>query len=626
MLSGKTQSVTLLSATQGVGENVCTFINSPTLIEELISLLSKKHQFEIILIDCQESGLLFPTEVFFQITNLAKQLLEVEGSLIFLASHKAMAVKKESLIGDLALHNFCSYTELFDYSPTLTKHVLATTAKTEILPENTDLTQQVLLSSVPVLKEQGIKEKANRESVTKTALILSVIDNFTPISAICLRLNETHNLSTEQVLQEIKSLELQKFIYPVFAKVPFLVNCFRNRSSFTIKDYLLASQLITQSQFDELMVNQLIRHGKEATHIGGQLLKLRYINARQLEVIMQDLAFYGQRAGLDSNKLIKASSDEVQLQTLVGYLGTTDPANLLQNFAQNRDTGVLSIEHGEAHFRAHFDEGRLLHAKMGKIMGNKAIVEFASAWKEGIFVFIQRKPPADLAVENCKLTKNLDKLLLEAALAKDNMDQDMLALPKKMDIILEKLPDTRKLLDPEGVQNLAKDPKDNAPLSEKDIKLMKRLWLELDGLTKLSNVIRKLGDIARYEGVRAAHLLIYNGLSHVPETDLAQPLQKFNMICRHIAERIGIERSTAFLRLSLRDALGYSARASLYVISVHGELGIDESAAHSARTSLSQVLQDIEDWQVKYIEYASQEINPNELMAMIQAVHTDQAK
>jgi len=73
----------------------------------------------------------------------------------------------------------------------------------------------------------------------------------------------------------------------------------------------------------------------------------------------------------------------------------------------------------------------------------------------------------------------------------------------------------------------------------------------------------------------------------------------------------------------LRDALGYSARASLYIISPAGESGIDQAAAHSAHTSLTQVLRDVEDWQVKYIEYISHEMNPDELMTIIQEVHAD---
>ncbi len=626
MLPGQVETTPILTTDSGVAENICVLHNSPQLLDELASLVLTKKKFELILIDTQENGFLFPSEILFESSSLAKQLLEVEGILVFLTGTRAITITKESLLGDLSFHTFANYSELFDYSPSLTKHIQAVHNRNAILPENTDLTQQVLMSSVPILTESGIKAKGLRAGANKTNLVLSSVDNFTPVSALCLRLGESSKLTNDEILLELKSLEVQKLIYPLFAKVPFLVNCFRNRAPFTLKDYLLAAKLVSQTQLDELMIELGNKPVKEEASLGGLLLKKGFINARQLEIIMQDLAFYGQKAGLDSNKLIKASGEEAQLQTLVGYLGTTDPANLLQNFAQNRDTGVLSVEHRDAHFRAHFEEGKLTHVRIGKITGNKAILEFVSAWKEGIFVFIQRKPPQDLTMETCKLTKNLDKLLLESALAKDNMDQDMLALPKGLDIILEKLSDENKLLEQDGMQNVLKDPKDNTPISGKEVALMQRLWCELDGLTKLSDSIKRLGDVALYEGVRAAHLLVHSGLSHVPETDLAQPLAKFNLICCHICEKIGLERNLAFLRLSLRDALGYSARARLYLISSAGELGIDQAAAHSAHVSLSQVLQDVEDWQVKYIEYISQEINPDELMTLIEQVHIDTVK
>ena len=623
MLQEQVQSVPVVSANLGAAENICILQGGPNLMEQLRAQLVSKKKFELLLINAQESGFLFPNEIFFEMANLAKQLLEVQGIMILLTANKALSMTKESLIGDLSLRTFASYSELFDYSPTLTKYILAVTTEAEILPENTDLTQQVLMSSVPVLTESGIRAKGARQNLDKSSIVLSYVDNFTPFSSICSRLAQTHKLTNNDILTELKGLETHKYIYPVFTKVPFLVNCFRNRSAFTLKDYLLAAKLVTPAQLDELMLEVGSKPGKEATYLGGQLLKGEHINSRQLEIIMQDLAFYGQKAGLESNKLIKATVEESQLQTLVGYLGTTDPANLLQNFAQNRDTGVLSVEHRDAHFRGLFEDGRLTHVRIGKITGNRAITEFASSWHEGIFVFIQRKPPPDLNIDSCKLSKNLDKLLLEAALAKDNMDQDLQALPKGLDVILEKLPDERQLLSQDGMQSVLKDAKEKAPLNSTDVMIMKKLWAELDGLTKLSDAIKRLGDITQYEGVRAAHLLVYNGLSHVPDTDLAQPLAKFNTICRQINDCLGDERNMAFIRLSMRDSLGYSARARLYIIGGSGELGIDQAAAKSAHVSLSQVLQDVEDWQVKYIEYVSQEMNSAELMNIIQEVHAD---
>ncbi len=91
----------------------------------------------------------------------------------------------------------------------------------------------------------------------------------------------------------------------------------------------------------------------------------------------------------DVKKVLKRSSDDTQVQALVGHLGNTEASNLLQNIAQNRDTGVLSVEYRDLAFKAHYDMGKITHAKVGKIEGNKAIVEFCSAWKDGIFRFYQ---------------------------------------------------------------------------------------------------------------------------------------------------------------------------------------------------------------------------------------------
>jgi len=190
MLSGQTQLPPALGTNNSADDNICIVTNTTTLIDELSELLAHKRQFEVIIVDSQKSGFLFSTEIFFETSNLAKQLLEVEGSLIFLTSSRAMSIKKDSLIGNLSLNTFASYSELFDHSPTLTKHVLSTSGKADILPEHTDLTQQVLFSSVPVLKEAGIKAKGARQQTNRAGLVLSIIDNFTPISAICLRLIE----------------------------------------------------------------------------------------------------------------------------------------------------------------------------------------------------------------------------------------------------------------------------------------------------------------------------------------------------------------------------------------------------------------------------------------------------
>ncbi|MDQ5936354.1 MAG: hypothetical protein QG574_3690, partial [Cyanobacteriota bacterium erpe_2018_sw_21hr_WHONDRS-SW48-000092_B_bin.40] len=351
--------------------------------------------------------------------------------------------------------------------------------------------------------------------------------------------------------------------------------------------------------------------------LGSLAVKKQIFTSRQLEIALQDQAFYGQTDENDKVNLGSVAGEDDKVQSLVGHLGSTDPSNLLQNLATNRETGVLSVEYRDMQFRALFEMGKITHAKLGKIMGNKAVTEFASAWKQGIFVFVQRTPPADLAKDVCKVSKALDKLLLDAALAADNTEVTWKKLPKAADSILEKLPDPKNYLADEKLT----DPKEKFVLSATERAMMSRLWNALDGLHSIALVIRNLGDVTTSDAAAAIDRLLSYELVTVPTVDLFGPLTKFQTLVKRITETIGIERSEAFLRLSLRDTLGYSGRARVFILSRQADVGVDMAAARSAGTSLSVVLQDLEDWQVKYIEYATQELDRNVLLTIIREVH-----
>ena len=272
---------------------------------------------------------------------------------------------------------------------------------------------------------------------------------------------------------------------------------------------------------------------------------------------------------------MKTSAEEDRCSRLVGHLGTTDPSNLLQNIATNRETGVLSVEYKNLQFRAQFEVGKLTHAKVGKVMGNSAVTEFASSWKEGIFVFIQRTPPPDLANESCKVTKLLDKMLLDAALAKDNTDVVLKKLPRGIDSILEKMEDEKELLN-----TTLPDPLDaERSLTQDDMVTVRRVWESLDGSTTLATVIHYIGNVTTWQAARAVATLQEHKLAMVPAVLLHTPLEKFQLLTSAVTEKIGLELSIAFLRLSLRDSIGYSGRVRVYSIGTGGEVGVDMAAA-----------------------------------------------
>jgi hypothetical protein len=603
-------------------DNVVVLKWNTDLILELDALVEKRRLFEAVLVDCSEFGFFFPAELLVDGCRQINHFLELSGALIFLTEDKALAVVRETLMGSLSFHVFNSHAELFDYSPPLARQVKnVLSGVPEQSEENTDLSRQVMMSSVPVLTANGIKMKGAISTVSRNNCVLAAVDNYTPIGTISQRLTSQSKLSHDEFLHELKELEKSKAIYPVMSKIPFLVSCFRQQTPFSLKEYLCAAKLVTEDQIDSMNFEIQNMPVKDRLTLGPFAVKKGFLSARQLEIAMQDQAFYGQSGESNRVKLVKNTSEETQVQSLVGHLGTTDPSNLLQNLATNRETGVLSVEYRDMHFRALFELGKLTHGKVGKVQGNKAIAEFASAWKDGIFVFIHRTPPVDLIKEECKVTKQLDKLLLDAALGKDNTDVVLNKLPKALHSMLEKIPDEEGLLDCGELV----DPAEETPLTEAEVDLMKRIHGTLDGLTTLNAVLRDLGTVTTAELARAVGLLLHYELAEVPAVDISVPLLKFKLLTKCVAEKINAERSTAYLRLSLRDGIGFSQRARVFALTPTGDVGIDMAAARQAQTSLTNVIQDLENWQIKYIEYVSQDIAREDLLELIQKIHGEQS-
>ena len=588
-------------------------------LDELSGLAQTKRLYDVVIVDAAPSGFLFQTEVLLEAGRQARKLLAVQGALVFVTTDKAVALVRESLMGGISLHVFDRHAELYDYSPSLAAHVLAAMGKdTGAIEQSTDLAEQVLMSAIPVLTPFGIKLKAGMESSRRRNLILSAVDNYTPLSAIAQRLASQHGLGLEEVKEELRSLEQVRAIYPLFAKVPFLVHCFRNQIPFKLRDYLVASRLVTQDQLDEMVFEQQNTRERERLSLGPMAVAKGYLSTRQLEIAHQDQSFYGQGGEAEKVKLLSAGAGEqARVQSLVGHLGTTDPSGLLQSLANNRESGVLSVEYQDMQFRALYDQGKITHAKLGRVKGDIAIVEFASTWREGIFVFIQRQPPADLSESTCKVGKPLDKLLLDAALAADNIEVVAKKLPKGLKTPLEKLEDTNNL----WRSGRLVDPKEQIPLRDEDIAIMYRLWGALDGLTPITMTIKGLADVTTLSAVTAVDRLLAYNLVCIPATDISGPLAKFQQIAKDVGDRIGQERNIALLRLSLQAAQGYSVRARMFTLGPAGEIGIDFAAARSAGASLSAILKDLEDWQVKYIEYVSQELDKNVLRDIVFKVH-----
>ncbi|MBX9668398.1 MAG: DUF4388 domain-containing protein [Candidatus Obscuribacterales bacterium] len=596
--------------------NMCVLKYGVEVVEELRGLATGTHLYEAVIVDATLCGFLFPSELLVDAARIVDSLVEIKGALIFLRCDSAFAIIRENFTAAPSFRVFDSYADLFEFSPTLTKYIKAALGKDAGFEEGgADLSQQILMAAVPVLTEQGLQRKTNITTPGTENHLLALIDNFSPVAALAQR----SRLSESQILDGLKELETKKLIFPVFAKVPFLTSYFKNRRSFTIEEYMINCKILNQQNIDELVLELQGTSAKERMNLGALAVKRGKINSRMLEIALADQAFYGQSEGMKSKSKMTstATSEEAKVQSLVGHLGSTDPMSLLQNMATNRETGVLSVENRDMQFKAHFEAGKPMNARIGKLHGNNAVMEFASAWNQGIFVFIKRPPSEDLTKDTCKITKPLDKLLLDAALAQDNTQVVWNKLPRGADSILEKVESTKEKLEGDPII----EPKEKKPITKSQMEMVKRVWDSLDGLTTISRTIKLMGDITTSDFSWAIGMLLEYKMATVPDGDVSGPISKFQRLVAGIREQIGNEKNTAFLRLSFRDSLGYSGRARVFILSHRGDVDVDMAAARSAGTSLSTVLADLDNWQVKYIEYVSQELDRGTLLNIIRSIH-----
>lgn len=589
-------------------ENTAVMQYGPRTLEELEALTQSRRLFDIVIVKTIESGLLFPAELMVNASVFARKFLAVQGALVFVTKDRAAAFIKEKQTGFLTFQVFDSFSAVYDYSSSIAKSIQQAMGQTiEVRRESTDLAEQILLTAIPVLTTYGIKLKTGSEKRNHNKALLLAIDNYTPMHSIAQRF--ASECDFDSLKKELKKLEKIRAIYPIFAKIPFLVQNFQNGRQFKLKDFLLESHLLTREQIDDIL-SAMQQTKRNRLSIGSMAVAKGFISARQLELAMQDQSFFGQIRDTETEKT-RIEQDEGHVQSLIGNLGTTDAAGVLQNLASNRASGVVVVDYKDQSFKAVFEQGRLTYASMNKLRGNSAVTEFVSVWKEGVFVYMERPAPPDIATEDCKITRPLDKLLLDSALASDNIETVWKKMAHRNKSVLEKLPDRQGLL-----AQVLMDPQEAYELSPDEMEVMRSVWRAADGLSTVSDIIRYLGTVTSCQVAFAISRLIHYELMRVVMHDLGQPLANFRRIISILSGRIGSEHSEALLRISLRESQGYSAISRTFTLN-RNEIGVNLAAAKASALSLSNLGKALDGWQSKYVEHVAQEVELGELKQLI---------
>ena len=199
---------------------------------------------------------------------------------------------------------------------------------------------------------------------------------------------------------------------------------------------------------------------------------------------------------------------------LGGTLDVFDPAALLQSISAARNTGILEVWNPQgSRLWAYLEEGRIVKAKLGKICGDAAVIQFMCTFEEGDFNFRELTPGSESQElegsvgldRSYDVLKNTDKLLMEAMLAIDNLAQARAAIPRTNLYVLPE-PGTDK---PAVWEDLSKVPD---PPSADEVRAMSEIFRLGKGSMTLQEIFNRLDTVPAHLLWRGASLLIQHKL------------------------------------------------------------------------------------------------------------------
>jgi len=590
-----------------------TYSYRETLFAEFERLVEAAKQFDGLIIDLMQTGFSVPLDELVKFSLYAKRLLKPQGVLLFVKADGAITLTKDDPGGGLTFNVYDSPFGIFARHPMLADYVCATVSgidRRRLRGGGSTLANHILYTSTPVLTDSGRKAKEGFNLPAPQSWVLQMIDDYSSVEAITRTLEERHQLPADETLRMLQELEAEDIIFPVFSRIQFLSNCYHNRKPFRLGRYMVAAGILSESQLQELLERQEEEGwGKgQKTFLGLLAVRLGFLNTRELEVLLDDQYLYGGYHKKADSEGQVGRNVETMRDSMIGSLGAIDAHGLLQSLSTAQKTGLLTVENRDKALVVTFTNGKPISAKMNRLKGVEAITEFVTQWSEGIFVFRDKGLSQELD-DTCELGRSLDKLLLDSALYKDQVNQILSQLPTGRNTILERVWNFETLWNKLSAKPLKY--LDGSPVSDKDKQSIMQLANLIDGLSTLDEVIKSFDLWPGYAIIKSVHLLIDQRLVNVQQASLFRPLSVFQRIVSELQKTIGRDDNKALLQASLHYVHGDSPAASRFHIDHEGRVSVNLAQVKTSGTPVSAVLLELRRWMEAYLAYCRRQIDPH---------------
>ncbi|MCC7529263.1 MAG: DUF4388 domain-containing protein [Candidatus Melainabacteria bacterium] len=590
-----------------------TYSYRETLFAEFERLVEAAKQFDGLIIDLMQTGFSVPLDELVKFSLYAKRLLKPQGVLLFVKADGAITLTKDDPGGGLTFNVYDSPFGIFARHPMLADYVCATVSgidRRRLRGGGSTLANHILYTSTPVLTDSGRKAKEGFNLPAPQSWVLQMIDDYSSVEAITRTLEERHHLPADETLRMLQELEAEDIIFPVFSRIQFLSNCYHNRKPFRLGRYMVAAGILSESQLQELLERQEEEGwGKgQKTFLGLLAVRLGFLNTRELEVLLDDQYLYGGYHKKADSEGQVGRNVETMRDSMIGSLGAIDAHGLLQSLSTAQKTGLLTVENRDKALVVSFTNGKPISAKMNRLKGVEAITEFVTQWSEGIFVFRDKGLSQELD-DGCELKRSLDKLLLDSALYKDQVNQILAQLPTGRNTILERVWNFETLWNKLSTKPLKY--LDGSAVSDRDKQSIMQLANLIDGLSTLDEVIKSFDLWPGYAIIKSVHLLIEQRLVNVQQASLFRPLSVFQRIVSELQKTIGRDDNKALLQASLHYVHGDSPAASRFHIDHEGRVSVNLAQVKTSGTPVSAVLLELRRWMEAYLAYCRRQIDPH---------------
>ena len=575
---------------------------SDNLFLELDEQFSTGQPMKGLIIDLTETGFSVPMHYVFAFSSYAARVLAPSGVMLLLSKGSGIVLEQDRDAMNLTIKCFKPADAIFAHWPFLTELVRTTVPFFDHLQDaasKNSFRAYIARSIVPVLTDSGRKARQQIDPHKPIDFILQGVDDFRNVGGICKVAQRELELDEEQAIGLIKNLESSKYIFPIFNRLDFLVDCYNGQKSFRLGRYFIAAGLMSEGELATLLERQqdIQTSSNKRVMLGRLAIEGGYLNERYLNMLLQEQYVFG------GHKTRAVSQDDASVtfgDSLFGSLGTIDPPGLLQSIASTQKPGLLSVESEKGVLLVTFDGGHIVAARLNRLFARDAITEFLVNWHEGIFLFRE-----DLALEALSdaaaIKVRMNKLLLDAALLQDNVKTILEGFPQGQNTVFERVWDFESAWQTLQARELKLY--DQTVVSKEDATTIFELAQMIDGLSTVSDLLLQNTLWPSHKSLFALHLLISNHLLTVKDNALFILLRELRSLSSGMVEIFGESDNREMLLASLSAAQERYPSAMSCKVREDSSIFIDMGRLKADGTPVSAILEALKYFMSTYIAY-----------------------